>query len=158
MSFKFPRTDVGSEGEGQVLSPSGDQHQFRSIVFVAESDHPRRLRRVLDRAMKGDPTRVTVEPARYPLIAQCSRQSAPLCLAGGEGRAYSGLRCLDVLFQDRELRPAQAAVCEDAPFATAAGRPAADRTKGRRRLLTAATHLHEPEIHLAKSIGEVGRE
>jgi len=62
---QIPRTDVGTEGEGQVLPPWSDQHQFRSIVFVAEKDHSRRLRRVLDRAMKGHPTRVTVEPARY---------------------------------------------------------------------------------------------
>ena len=62
---QIPRTDVGTEGEGQVLPPWSDQHEFRSIVFVAEKDHSRRLRRVLDRAMKGHPTRVTVEPARY---------------------------------------------------------------------------------------------
>ena len=59
---QIPRTDVGTEGEGQVLPPWCDQHQFRSIVFLAARDH---LRRVLDRAMKGHPTRVTVQPARY---------------------------------------------------------------------------------------------
>jgi hypothetical protein len=64
---QIPRTDVGSESEGQVLSPRRDQHQFRSIVFVAARDHSRRLRRVLDRVMKGHPTRVMVRSAR------CSR-------------------------------------------------------------------------------------
>jgi hypothetical protein len=59
------RTDVGTEGEAQVLPPWCDQHQFQSIVLVAARDHSRRLRRVLDRAMKGHPTRVTVRPARY---------------------------------------------------------------------------------------------
>jgi hypothetical protein len=59
------RTDAGTEGEGQVLPPWCDQHQFRSIVFVAARDHSRRLRRVLDRVMKGHSTRVTVRPARY---------------------------------------------------------------------------------------------
>src|SRR5262245_592140 len=59
------RTDAGTGGEGQVLAPWCDQHQFRSIVFVAARDHSRRLRRVLDRVMKGHPTRVTVQPARY---------------------------------------------------------------------------------------------
>jgi hypothetical protein len=34
-------------------------------VFVAARDHSRRLRRVLNRVMKGHPTRVTVRPARY---------------------------------------------------------------------------------------------
>jgi uncharacterized SAM-binding protein YcdF (DUF218 family) len=62
---QIPRTDVGTEGEAQVLPPWCDQHQFRSIVVVAARDHSRRLRRVLDRAMKGHPTRVTVRPARY---------------------------------------------------------------------------------------------
>ncbi len=62
---EIPRTDVGTQGEGQVLPPWCDQHQFRSVVFVAARDHSRRLRRVLDRAMKGHATRVTVQPARY---------------------------------------------------------------------------------------------
>jgi hypothetical protein len=55
----------GTEGEGQVLPPWCDEHQLRSIVVVATKDHSRRLRRVLDRVMKGHPTRVTVQPARY---------------------------------------------------------------------------------------------
>jgi len=59
---KIPRTEAGTEGEGQVLPPWCEQHQFRSIVFVAARDHSRR---VLDRTMKGHPTRVTVQPARY---------------------------------------------------------------------------------------------
>ena len=62
---QIPRTEVGTEGEGQVLPPWCDQHQFRSIVFVAARDHSRRSRRMLDRVMKGHPTRVTVRPARY---------------------------------------------------------------------------------------------
>jgi hypothetical protein len=55
----------GTEDEGQVLPAWCDEHEFRSIVFVATKDHSRRLRRVLDRAMKGHPTRVTVHAARY---------------------------------------------------------------------------------------------
>jgi len=62
---EISRTEAGTEGEGQVLPPWCEQHQFRSIVFVAARDHSRRVRRVLDRAMKGHPTRVTVQPARY---------------------------------------------------------------------------------------------
>ena len=62
---QISRTDVGTEGEGQVLPPWCDQHQFRSIVFVAARDHSRRLRRVLDRVMKGHSTRITVQPSRY---------------------------------------------------------------------------------------------
>jgi hypothetical protein len=62
---QIPITEAGTEGEAQVLAPWCDQHEFRSIVFVAARDHSRRLRRVLDRVMEGHPTRVTVQPARY---------------------------------------------------------------------------------------------
>src|SRR5229473_4844743 len=62
---QISRTDVGTEGEGEVLPAWCDQHQFRSVVFVAARDHSRRVRRVLDRVMKGHPTQVTVQPARY---------------------------------------------------------------------------------------------
>ena len=55
----------GSESEGQALPPWCDEHQFRSIVIVAIKDHSRRLRRVVDRDMKGHPTHVMVQPARY---------------------------------------------------------------------------------------------
>jgi hypothetical protein len=62
---EIPRREVGTEGEGQVLPLWCDRHQLRSLVFVSARDHSRRLRRVLGRAMKGHPTRVTVQPARY---------------------------------------------------------------------------------------------
>src|SRR5712692_6355614 len=52
------RTDAGTEGEGQVLPPWCDLHEFRSMVFVVARDHSRRIRRVLNRVMKGHPTRV----------------------------------------------------------------------------------------------------
>jgi hypothetical protein len=55
----------GTEDEVQALPPWCDEHRLRSIVFVAHTDHTRRLQRVLDRVMKGHPTRVTVKPARY---------------------------------------------------------------------------------------------
>ena len=59
---QIPVAEAGTEAENQVLPPWCDQHHFRSIVFVAGSDQSRR---VLDRVMKGHPTRVTVRPARY---------------------------------------------------------------------------------------------
>jgi uncharacterized SAM-binding protein YcdF (DUF218 family) len=61
-------TEAGTEGEAQLLAPWCDQHQFRSIVLVTTRDHSRRLRRVLDRVMKGHPTGVTVQPARYSIF------------------------------------------------------------------------------------------
>jgi hypothetical protein len=62
---QIPRTQAGTEGESQVLPPWCDQHDFRSIVFVVARDRSRRMRRLLDRVMKGHPTRVTVQPARH---------------------------------------------------------------------------------------------
>jgi hypothetical protein len=62
---QIPRTDEGTEGEGQVLPRWCDQHEFRSIVFVVARDHSRRIRRLLDRVMKGHLTRVTVQAERY---------------------------------------------------------------------------------------------
>jgi hypothetical protein len=55
----------GTEGEVQALPRWCDEHQLRSIVVVATKDHSRRLRQALDRVMKGHPTRVMVQPARY---------------------------------------------------------------------------------------------
>ena len=62
---QIPRTEAGTEGEGLVLPPWCDQHEFRSIVFVVARDHSRRIRRMLDRVMKGHPTRVIVQPTQY---------------------------------------------------------------------------------------------
>jgi uncharacterized SAM-binding protein YcdF (DUF218 family) len=60
----IPKVD-GTESEGQVLPQWSDEQHLRSIVVVATKDHSRRLRRVLDRVMKGHPTRVTVHPEHY---------------------------------------------------------------------------------------------
>jgi hypothetical protein len=62
---RIPRDEAGSEGEGQVLGPWCDQLEIRSAVFVAARDHSRRIRRVLDRDMKGHPTRIMVQAERY---------------------------------------------------------------------------------------------
>jgi hypothetical protein len=62
---QIPVTEAGTQAEQQVLPLWCDQHQFRSIVFVASRHHSRRVRRVLDRNMKGHPTRVTVRPEHY---------------------------------------------------------------------------------------------
>jgi hypothetical protein len=55
----------GTEREGLVLPQWCDEHRFESIIVVTSNHHSRRLRRVLDRAMKGRLTRVTVQSARY---------------------------------------------------------------------------------------------
>jgi hypothetical protein len=63
--MQIPRNEAGSEGEGQVLAPWCDQHGIRSVVFLAARDHSRRVRRLLNRNMKGHPTRVSVQAERY---------------------------------------------------------------------------------------------
>jgi len=63
--MQIPGGEAGTNGEGQALPAWCDQHDFRSIVFVASRDHSRRTRRVLNRVMNGHPTRVIVQPARY---------------------------------------------------------------------------------------------
>ncbi len=55
----------GTGDEGQVLPQWTDAQHFRSIVVVALKDHSRRLRRVLGRTMKGHPTHVIIQTARY---------------------------------------------------------------------------------------------
>jgi hypothetical protein len=50
------------------MSCRRDEHQLRSIALVAAKDHSRRLRQVFERAMKGHPTGVTVQPARYSIF------------------------------------------------------------------------------------------
>jgi hypothetical protein len=55
----------GTGDEGQALPQWSDEQHLQSMVVVATKDHSRRLRRVLDRAMKGRPTKVTVQAARY---------------------------------------------------------------------------------------------
>ena len=55
----------GTESEGRMLPQWCDQQHLGSIVVVATKDHSRRLRRLLDRDMKGHPTNFTVQAARY---------------------------------------------------------------------------------------------
>jgi hypothetical protein len=62
---QIPRTEAGTEGEGLVLPQWCDQQELRSIVLVVARDHSRRIRRVLNRVMKGRLTRVAIQPARY---------------------------------------------------------------------------------------------
>jgi hypothetical protein len=61
----LPVTVAGTEDQGQVLHDWCVQQGFRSIVVVTSTDHSRRLRRVLRRAMKGQPTRVMIRSARH---------------------------------------------------------------------------------------------
>lgn len=55
----------GSEDEGPALADWCDQRRYHSVLVVSASDHSRRLRRVLRRAMKGRHIQVRVWPARF---------------------------------------------------------------------------------------------
>jgi uncharacterized SAM-binding protein YcdF (DUF218 family) len=61
---EIPRTASGSEAEGLVLPAWCSQRHVRSIVVVTTTDHARRVRRVLRRAMN-DRVTVTIRPARF---------------------------------------------------------------------------------------------
>jgi hypothetical protein len=65
--LRVPREIAGTRGTGQVLQAWCDQYGFRSVIFVTVRDHSRRLRRVLDREMRGHPRKIkiVVHPARY---------------------------------------------------------------------------------------------
>jgi len=65
---QIPRFVSGTEDEGPALAEWCAQHQFHSVVVVSSSDHSRRLRRVLSRAMKDQSTRVAVRCARYSIF------------------------------------------------------------------------------------------
>ena len=75
-----------------MLPQWADEQRLRSIVGVATKDHSRRLWRVLDRAMKGHPTHVTVQAARY----------SKLTLIDG-GKLCSGTRIEIIELQKRLL-------------------------------------------------------
>jgi hypothetical protein len=62
---QIPRAVAGTEDEGHVLPGWCDQRRLRSVVVVTTTDHSRRLRRVLRRAMGRRPTAVMVRPARF---------------------------------------------------------------------------------------------
>lgn len=62
---EIPRAYAGTQGMGQALEDWCERHKLWSVVVVAASDHSRRLRRVLDREMKGHRVHVAVRPARY---------------------------------------------------------------------------------------------
>jgi uncharacterized SAM-binding protein YcdF (DUF218 family) len=56
---------AGSEEETAVLAGWCDQHGFHSIVVVSNSDHSRRIRRMLHRSMKGHQTKVITCSSHY---------------------------------------------------------------------------------------------
>ena len=62
---QVPKTVHGTEDIARVLPDWCEQQGLRSVLLVSPTDHSRRLRRMLHRAMKGHHARVTVRSARY---------------------------------------------------------------------------------------------
>ena len=58
-------TVVGTEDEGRVLQQWCAANSIHSMLFVSVTDHSRRTRRVLDRALRGQDVRVMVRYARF---------------------------------------------------------------------------------------------
>jgi hypothetical protein len=63
--LRIPSLEAGTDNAGRALPAWCEEHRVESIVLIATSDHSRRLRRVVDRYMKGHPTRVSIRPSRY---------------------------------------------------------------------------------------------
>jgi hypothetical protein len=65
---QIPNTVHGTEDIARVLPDWCEQQSLRSVLLVSPSDHSRRLRRVLRRAMKDHHARVTIRSARYSVF------------------------------------------------------------------------------------------
>jgi hypothetical protein len=61
----IPVAVTGTTDEGQAFAEWCQRRGFRSVVVVSASDHSRRVRRVLHRSMKGQPTKIMVRSARF---------------------------------------------------------------------------------------------
>jgi hypothetical protein len=62
---RIPNRVEGTEAAGRVLGEWCARRQLTSIVIVSDADHSRRLRRVLQRSMRGCAAKVVVRSARY---------------------------------------------------------------------------------------------
>jgi uncharacterized SAM-binding protein YcdF (DUF218 family) len=59
------RSVAGTNDEAAVLPAWCIENGYRSVLVVTSADHSRRMRRVLQRAMRGSPTEVLVLSSRY---------------------------------------------------------------------------------------------
>jgi uncharacterized SAM-binding protein YcdF (DUF218 family) len=62
---RIPIAGAGTDDEAQALPQWSEEHQVRTVVFVATKDHSRRAQRVMRRAQKGHPVRIMVQAASY---------------------------------------------------------------------------------------------
>jgi hypothetical protein len=64
-AVRIPTPVDGTTAEGRVLSDWVRERGYRTIVMVTTTDHSRRTRRVLRRALDDRDTNVVVRPSRY---------------------------------------------------------------------------------------------
>ena len=62
---RIPNHVEGTEAAGRLLGEWCARRQLNAVVIVTNADHSRRLRRVLQRSMRGCRARVVVRSARY---------------------------------------------------------------------------------------------
>lgn len=62
---RIPASVDGTQAEGRALRDWCIRRQIRSVIVVSTADHSRRLRRVLQRSMRGSPARIVVRSSRF---------------------------------------------------------------------------------------------
>lgn len=62
---RIPQPVTGTEDQGPALARWCTERQLNAVIVVTTKDHSRRLRRVLRRSMRNQPTRVMVRASRY---------------------------------------------------------------------------------------------
>jgi hypothetical protein len=58
----------GSHATAETLRKWCEHHDFRTVIVISLPDHSRRLRRLLDRSMKGQKTRTILRTSRYSQV------------------------------------------------------------------------------------------
>jgi hypothetical protein len=61
----IPRGAAGTHDESSILPQWCTDRGYHTVVLVSTTDHSRRIRRVMRRALQGHPTRVIVVYSRY---------------------------------------------------------------------------------------------
>ena len=62
---EIPGYSTGTDADGKLIASWLEERQIRSAILIATSDHSRRLRRIMDRALEGKAVTVRVVSARF---------------------------------------------------------------------------------------------
>jgi hypothetical protein len=57
--------DSGTHADSDALRSWCDRTRYGSVIVVVNADHSRRMKRIIERSLKGQPTRVIVRSSRY---------------------------------------------------------------------------------------------